>query len=81
MPFNSLNELRDQLAQKNATFKNIGTITPAKWKKPAKPGKMNKQKFTTTIENYYMSDVISRHSETMAKCTQEFMHTKKNEAA
>lgn len=81
LPFNSLNELRDQLAQKNATFKNIGTITPAKWKKPAKPGKMNKQKFTTTIENYYMSDVISRHSETMAKCTQEFMHTKKNEAA
>ena len=30
--------------------------------------------FQSTIANFYMTDPISRASETMAKCTQEFVN-------
>jgi NADH-quinone oxidoreductase subunit G len=61
LPYDSLGQVRRRLAEASPTFRAIGAVVPAD---PAP--------FVMPIENYYMTDPISRVSPTMAKCTETF---------
>lgn len=69
LPYNTLEELQARMVQANPVFANWDQITPAVWEKFGKNGKFLKQRWNGEIFNFYMRDVISRHSKTMALCS------------
>ena len=48
-------------------------IVPAAWGSFGREGALDTTPFRSLIENYYMTDPISRASETMAKCTEVYV--------
>jgi NADH-quinone oxidoreductase subunit G len=46
---------------------------PAAWGSFGREGPLDPAPFRSPIENYYMTDPISRASETMAKCTEIYV--------
>ena len=80
--YENLAEVQVALAKESKVFAVEDTILPAKWEKFGKKGRLLKTPIAETIENFYMTDAISRASRTMAKCTEEFINgRKKKEAA
>jgi NADH-quinone oxidoreductase subunit G len=49
-------------------------VEPAAWGGFGKDGPLDSAPFRSPIENFYMTDPISRASETMAECTAVFVH-------
>ncbi len=72
LPFNDLRAVRGMLVDANASFMNIDTCASTTWKPFGMSGDVTSAPFVSPIENYYMTDPISRASETMAKCTDTF---------
>ena len=68
LPYDSLEALRGRMA----------TIAPwaseAEWAPVGTPGALSAEPFATPIQNFYMTDPVSRASETMAKCTRVYVH-------
>ena len=54
-------------------FARLDTIEPAAWGSFGREGPLDPAPFRSPIENYYMTDPISRASETMAKCTEIYV--------
>ncbi len=77
----SVRELREQLIEKAPHFAELDSVVQGEWKPAAKKGKILTEPFKRAFENFYMTDVISRVSKTMAKCTAEFVKKKGKEAA
>ena len=77
LPFNTLAELRGDLAKTHPHFAAIDEISPATWAAFGTAGTVASAPFGVAMPNYYMTDVISRNSVTMAKCTEEFVQQKK----
>lgn len=77
LPFNNLNELRAALAKEHTIFALIGDVTAPVWGQFGAAGSISNQPVVLPVRNYYMTDVISRNSVTMAKCTEEFVQQKK----
>jgi NADH-quinone oxidoreductase subunit G len=74
LPYNNLAEVRARLVQENQIFASIDAIQPAAWKPFGKANKCDRTPFTLPVDNFYMTDVISRASQTMAECTEAFVH-------
>ena len=70
LPYDSLGQIRSRLAEVNPVFGNIDEIDPAAWQSFGVDGALDDAPFASPVENFYMTDPISRCSETMAKCTQ-----------
>ena len=73
LPYDSLAQVRARLAQANPVFEAINEILPAPWESfgdAAADGEPDPAPFRSPVQNFYMTDPISRCSETMAKCTQ-----------
>jgi NADH-quinone oxidoreductase subunit G len=73
LPFDTLAQLRSKLVQANPVFAGIDRIKPASWSSFGKAGTVSDRPFTSTVENFYMTDPISRCSPTMARCTAEIL--------
>ncbi|UEM05858.1 NADH-quinone oxidoreductase subunit NuoG [Skermanella rosea] len=73
LPYDSLAQVRKRLAETSPTFRNIEGLTVAEWGPFGRPGPVDAAPFRCPIENYYMTDPISRASATMAKCTETFV--------
>ncbi|HEV7370888.1 NADH-quinone oxidoreductase subunit NuoG [Arenibaculum sp.] len=71
--FDSLAQLRRRLAASSPVFAEIDAVVPAAWAPFGAAGQMDAAPFRRAIENYYMTDPISRASATMAKCTETFI--------
>ncbi len=71
LPYDNLGELRQRLVAVNPVFAALDTRTPAAWGAFGAAGKGDAAPFGETVGNYYMTDPISRSSETMAKCSAE----------
>jgi NADH-quinone oxidoreductase subunit G len=54
-------------------FANTDQVVPAVWKAFGKAGALASSRITQGAGNFYMTDVISRASTTMAKCTQDIL--------
>ncbi len=71
--YKNLKDLRADMFADTSCWSDYDEIIPAKWKKFGQEGKIQKKDLTETIENFYMTDPISRSSKTMANCTAEFV--------
>ncbi len=72
LPYDTLGELRRKLAEASPTFRAIDSVTPAEAAPLGAAGAVDAAPFVMPIQNYYMTDAISRNSPTMAKCTEDF---------
>ncbi len=70
LPYDDIKAVRSKLIVANANFLNIDKTIPSKWSKFGETGKVSKTPFMSPVQNFYMTDPISRASETMALCTE-----------
>jgi NADH-quinone oxidoreductase subunit G len=73
LPYDTLDQLRRTLFQTAPNLQQLGVAVPAKWESFGTSGAVTARAFQLPIANYYMTDPISRASETMAKCTEAFV--------
>jgi NADH-quinone oxidoreductase subunit G len=73
LSYDDLSALRKQLHAACPHFTVIDSVEPAPWGAFGVPGDLSPTPFNSSIENFYMTDPISRASETMAACTREFV--------
>jgi NADH-quinone oxidoreductase subunit G len=73
LPYDTLDQLRRALFKAAPNLQQLGAVVPAKWESFGGSGAVTARAFQLPIANYYMTDPISRASETMAKCTDAFV--------
>ena len=73
MPYDNLGQLRQKLIEANPLFAAVGQVAPADWSAFGSPGELGEEPFRNAIQNFYMTDPISRASEAMAECTEIFV--------
>jgi NADH-quinone oxidoreductase subunit G len=73
LPFDNIAQLRKALTEEHPHFARAEEVVPAAWGSFGREGPLDPAPFRSPIENYYMTDPISRASETMAKCTEEYV--------
>jgi len=69
LPYNSLGELRARMVEVNPLFGDVDEIAEGDWGDFGVSGSISDEPLTQPIENFYMTDPISRASITMAECT------------
>ncbi len=72
IPFNDLKAVRSKMVDTGPSFLGIDTVSPADWESFGTAGDVSNAPFISPINNFYMTDPISRASETMAKCVETF---------
>ncbi len=73
LPYDNLGALRQKLIAANPGFAAVDQIVAAAWEPFGAEGPIDPAPFTLPIDNYYMTDPISRASETMARCSEELL--------
>jgi NADH-quinone oxidoreductase subunit G len=73
LPFDTLDQLRREVFKAAPNLQRLDAIQTAKWESFGAEGTVTARAFHLPIANYYMTDPISRASETMAKCTEAFV--------
>ena len=73
LPYDTLDSLRARMVEIAPTFGAVDEITTAAWEKFGVPGEMSDQAFCGSVENFYLTDVVARASDTMAKCSSLFV--------
>ncbi len=68
LPFDSIDQLRAKLFEKFPHLQSINTITPAEWR-AAPAGTVDEAPFVCPIDDFYLTNSITRASETMAECS------------
>ena len=71
LPYDDLQALRGRLVKANPSFMKLDEAPSAKWGMFGKAGPIAAEPFRPTIDNFYMTDPISRASVTMAQCTEQ----------
>jgi NADH-quinone oxidoreductase subunit G len=74
LPYNNLAQLRRRLFELNPRFQRLDAAQPGEWAEFGRAGPVSPEPFAPAIDNFYMTDPISRASETMARCTEAFVH-------
>jgi NADH-quinone oxidoreductase subunit G len=72
LPYDNINQLDRRLFAANPRFQALDMLQPAAWGEFGQPGSIDAAPFTMPIQNFYMTDPISRASETMAQCVEAF---------
>ena len=67
--YDDLAGVRRRMALQNAVFEIVGDLRSSDWDKFGELGVPDGEAFVSPVSNFYMTDVISRASETMAACT------------
>ena len=73
LAYDNLGELRQWLIEANPRFAAVDHVERAEWAAFGAEGATEDKPFELPIKNYYMTDPISRASETMAECTEAFV--------
>jgi len=73
LPYNNILELQAQMVKTAPALAEIDTLAPSSWRDYGTAGEMDNAPFESPIRNFYMTDPISRASETMAACTETFV--------
>ncbi|MEE8516357.1 MAG: molybdopterin-dependent oxidoreductase, partial [Alphaproteobacteria bacterium] len=71
LPFDDAAQLRGQMAGVAPALGRLDEATAADWQPFGTAGAMDPAPFTPAVENFYMTDAISRASVTMAQCTEQ----------
>jgi NADH-quinone oxidoreductase subunit G len=72
LPYDDIDALRRRIEDINPVLGLLGGIGRAEWGEFGEAGAMEPTPFTPRIANFYMTDPISRASETMAQCSRAF---------
>ncbi|MDB5361798.1 MAG: NADH-quinone oxidoreductase subunit [Rhodospirillales bacterium] len=75
LPYDNLAQLRQRLIEVNPRFAHVDEVVPADWVAFGAAGPTGAGPFVYPIENYYMTDPVSRSSPTMAACTESLRAT------
>lgn len=83
LPYNSLEDVRAKIAKDNKVFAKYNVISKndisyVKSVKQQNNYTLINNDISTTIKDYYLTDVLSRNSATMAKCSQLFKSLNKS---
>jgi len=81
LPFDTLVQLRQKMYEAAPVLAHVGVLTKSEWKAFGAKGSVSTAAFMPVIKNFYMTDPISRASETMAKCTSDILPLTTAEAA
>lgn len=73
LPYDTLSEIRQRLVKVNPAFENYDSVIKAEWQEFGAPGSLSGDPIQYPIDNYYMTDPITRHSVTMANCTRDIL--------
>jgi len=73
LPYDSQAALRSKLQSDFPAFLAIDTVETVEWSAFGASGELDTAQFELPIENFYMTDPISRASETMARCVDEIL--------
>jgi NADH-quinone oxidoreductase subunit G len=73
LPYDSLEQVREKLRDVSPVFSHMDDVVAADWESFGQAGSIEASEFTYPVKNYYQTDPISRASQTMAQCTQEFV--------
>ncbi|MBP5855524.1 NADH-quinone oxidoreductase subunit G [Marivibrio halodurans] len=74
LPFDNLDALRQQMRDAHPGLARLDMVEPGEWGEFGAAGAMKSDlPFASPIENFYMTDPVSRSSQTMAQCTQTFV--------
>ena len=73
LPYDSLTELRGRMVDLNPVFGRINALAPVEWADFGSDGPMQAAPFVGPVANYYLTDPISRASDTMARCVDEIL--------
>jgi len=74
LPYDSLDEVRQRLVGTNDVFAHRDELLRNPWGDFGAVGETQQAVFASPVTNFYMTDPISRASETMARCTAEFQN-------
>jgi NADH-quinone oxidoreductase subunit G len=74
LAYNNHQQLYARMSELNPIFDQLDTVQPSVWKSIPGKGKLSDRPLDLTLANFYMTDPISRHSPTMARCSQELMN-------
>jgi NADH-quinone oxidoreductase subunit G len=72
LPFDSIGQLQRRLFAANPRFQELDSLQSAAWAEFGQPGHIDAAPFALPVTNFYMTDPISRASETMAQCSEAF---------
>ncbi|MCK5374096.1 MAG: NADH-quinone oxidoreductase subunit G, partial [Alphaproteobacteria bacterium] len=72
LPYNTFAELQKRIKREWPVFKATYQITPSKWVLYKHKGKIHKEDFAPSRQNYYLNDAICRASPTMHSCVESF---------
>ena len=72
LTYTSLGDVRRRMVEVNPVFDRVGELVPAPWAAFGTEGELHAAPFRTPIENFHMTDPISRASQTMAACAATF---------
>jgi NADH-quinone oxidoreductase subunit G len=85
LPYDDVESLRTRIIKSAPHFANVGEITVAEWKKSSVKStwvkELSQAPFVSIVDNFYMTDPISRASKTMAECTEAFGEPSKERKA
>jgi NADH-quinone oxidoreductase subunit G len=70
LPYDDLGALRRRLVEVDPVFAAVDRITAADWGEFGEAGALDGAPFAAAVENFYMTDPISRASATMASCAE-----------
>lgn len=74
LPYDNLGQLRQRMIDVNPVFAAIDQVSTTGLGDVVKSKeKLSSDPFTSNIKNFYMTDPISRSSETMSACTEQFV--------
>ncbi len=73
LPYDDLGQVRARMRAINPVFGAVGVVERAPWITFGEDGELDAQPFVPPIDNFYMTDPVSRASETMAACTNVFL--------
>ena len=74
LKFNNIEELRKELFQNYPLFQELNILPKQDIIKFGKKIKINERIIKNNINNFYMTDNISRSSITMARCSKEILN-------
>jgi NADH-quinone oxidoreductase subunit G len=70
LPYDDLAQLRTRIVKQWPHFGQVDTIVPAEWNKFGGAGRVESHAFKSPVDNFYITNVITRASLTMAKCAE-----------
>ena len=73
--YDDLAGVRRRMALQNAVFEIVGELRSSDWDKFGELGTAEGDAFVSPVSNFYMTDTISRASETMAACTKSLVQS------